>query len=76
MILTPGAVTLAELEAVWPATGRCELDPSARDGIETAAARVAAAVAGAAPVYGVNTVSASSPASRSPRATPRDCNAT
>jgi histidine ammonia-lyase len=54
MILAPGAVTLAELEAVWrgaPAT----LDPGARTGIEAAAARVAAAVAAGAPVYGVNT---------------------
>jgi histidine ammonia-lyase len=54
MILTPGAVPLADLEAVWrgaPAT----LDPAARPAIEAAAARVAAAVAGGAPVYGVNT---------------------
>ena len=54
MILTPGSVTLPALEAVWrgaPAT----LDPAARTGVETAAARVAAAVAAGAPVYGVNT---------------------
>ncbi len=53
-MLTPGQVTLAEIEAVWrgaPVT----LDPAARPAIETAAARVAAAVAGTAPVYGVNT---------------------
>ena len=54
MILTPGSVTLPALEAVWrgaPAT----LDPAARTAVETAAARVAAAVADGAPVYGVNT---------------------
>jgi histidine ammonia-lyase len=53
-MLTPGAVTLAELEAVWRG-GPAALDPGARAGIEAAAARVAAAVAAGAPVYGVNT---------------------
>ena len=53
-MLTPGAVTLAALEAVWRG-GPAALDPAARPAIEAAAARVAAAVAAGAPVYGVNT---------------------
>jgi histidine ammonia-lyase len=52
--LTPGATSLAQLEAVWRGAP-VRLDPSARPAVETAAARVAAAVAGADPVYGVNT---------------------
>jgi len=54
MMLSPGTVTLAQLEAVWR-DGPVALDPAARVGIEAAAARVAAAVASGAPVYGVNT---------------------
>jgi histidine ammonia-lyase len=53
-MLTPGSVTLGELEAVWRG-GPAALDPGARGGVEAAAARVAAAVAAGAPVYGVNT---------------------
>ena len=53
-MLTPGDVTLAALEAVWRG-GPAALDPSARGAIEASAARVAAAVAAGAPVYGVNT---------------------
>ena len=54
MILVPGAVTLAELEAVWRG-GEASLDPEARPAIEAAAGRVAAVVESGAPVYGVNT---------------------
>ena len=54
MILTPGRRRWRELEAVWRG-GPAALDPAARAGIEAAAARVAAAVAAGAPVYGVNT---------------------
>jgi histidine ammonia-lyase len=52
--LTPGATTLADLEAVWRGDA-ARLDPAARPAVETAAARIAAAVAGSDPVYGVNT---------------------
>ena len=55
MILTPGAVTLAELEAVWRGGARRRSTPPRAPAIEAAAARVAAAAAGGAPVYGVNT---------------------
>ncbi len=55
LTLTPGAVTLAELETVWRDEVPVRLDPAARAAIEASAARVAAAVAGSAPVYGVNT---------------------
>ena len=54
-ILTPGAVTLAQLETLWCGGGAAVLAPSARSGIEAAAARVAAAAAGSEAVYGVNT---------------------
>ncbi len=52
--LVPGAATLAELRAVWQGA-EVGLDPACREGVEAAAARVAAAVAGTAAVYGVNT---------------------
>ncbi|MFN3261605.1 MAG: histidine ammonia-lyase [Pikeienuella sp.] len=54
MILKPGAATLAELEAVWRGAA-ASLDPSARPGVEAAAALVAKAASEDAPVYGVNT---------------------
>ncbi|MBB5220938.1 histidine ammonia-lyase [Amaricoccus macauensis] len=54
MILVPGAVTLAELEAVWRG-GEAVLDPDARPAIEAAAKRVEDVVAAGAPVYGINT---------------------
>ncbi len=53
--LTPGATTLAQLEAIWRDEAAARLDPAARPAVEAAAARIAAAVAGGAPVYGVNT---------------------
>lgn len=52
--LRPGQASLADLRAVW-AGAEVFLDRSARDCVEAAAARVAAAAAGTAPVYGVNT---------------------
>ena len=52
--LTPGTTGLAALEAVWRGEA-ARLDPAARPAVEAAAARVAAAVAGVVPVYGVNT---------------------
>ena len=54
MILKPGAVTLAELAAILGG-GDVELDPACRARINAAAAKVAEAAAGGAPVYGVNT---------------------
>lgn len=55
MILTPGVVTLAELEQVWREERAVTLNASARPAIDTAAAMVAQAAAGDAPVYGINT---------------------
>jgi histidine ammonia-lyase len=51
---TPGATTLAELEAIWRGA-EARLDPAARPAVDAAAARVAAVAAGTAAVYGVNT---------------------
>ena len=53
--LIPGQTTLAQLERIWRNEAPVRLDPSARKGIEAAAARIAAAAAGATAVYGVNT---------------------
>lgn len=54
-LLTPGATTLAQLERIWRQEAPAALVPSARAGVEAAAARIAAAAAGDVPVYGVNT---------------------
>jgi histidine ammonia-lyase len=53
--LIPGAVTLAQLERVYRTGVAVTLDPSARAGVDLAASRIAAAAAGTAAVYGVNT---------------------
>ena len=53
--LTPGATTLAQLERLWRQEAPARLHPSARAGVEAAAARIAEAAAGTAAVYGVNT---------------------
>ena len=53
--LRPGGATLADLRAIWEEGAEAALDPSARPGVEAAAAEVARAAAGSAPVYGVNT---------------------
>lgn len=55
LTLTPGAVRLADLEAIWADGVAARLDPQALDGVREAARRVAAAAQGDAPVYGVNT---------------------
>ncbi len=55
LTLTPGAVTLADLETIWRDTVAVRLDPQARPQIEAAAAIVAKAAAGDVAVYGVNT---------------------
>lgn len=55
LILTPGHATLKELEQVYRGQVPVRLDPSCHDAIALAAARIAKAVAGTDPVYGVNT---------------------
>ncbi|MEO1469778.1 MAG: histidine ammonia-lyase [Pseudomonadota bacterium] len=54
VVLRPGATALADLAAVHGGAA-VTLDPAARPGIEAAARLVAAAAAGEAAVYGVNT---------------------
>ena len=55
MIVTPGRMTLAELEQVYRERLAVTLIPQARPQIDAAAAQVARAAAGDAAVYGVNT---------------------
>ncbi len=54
-ILIPGQTTLAQLEHLFRTESPAQLDPSARPGVEWAAACIAEAAAGTAAVYGVNT---------------------
>ena len=53
--LIPGQTTLAQLERIFRDEAPARLDPTARPGVEAAAAAIAAAAAGDAAVYGVNT---------------------
>ena len=53
--LTPGAVDLLTLEALYRAGEPAVLDPAARPGIENSAAVIAEAASADAPAYGVNT---------------------
>ncbi|WP_316860944.1 histidine ammonia-lyase [uncultured Cohaesibacter sp.] len=53
--LTPGAVTLKELESIYREGLAVEIDRSARPAIEEAARRVQRAASGTDAVYGVNT---------------------
>ena len=55
LTLTPGATTLAQLERIYRQQLPVTLDRAAKPGILRAAAAIAAAAAGDAPVYGVNT---------------------
>lgn len=55
LTLIPGSVRLADLERIWREGIPARLDPSARDGVEASAARVAEAAQGGTAVYGVNT---------------------
>ena len=55
LTLTPGAVTLADLEQIYRAQRAVRLDPSCHAGIDRAQARIEAAANGDAAVYGVNT---------------------
>jgi histidine ammonia-lyase len=53
--LTPGAITLAQLERLWQSGAPARLDRACQPAVETARAAIDAAAAGSAPVYGVNT---------------------
>ncbi len=55
LVLTPGAVTLADLETVFRHQAPVRLDPACHPAIAQAAARIDAAANGAAAIYGVNT---------------------
>jgi histidine ammonia-lyase len=55
LTLTPGQVDLTQLEEIYRIEAAIRLDDSCRPAIEAAADRIAAAAAGDAPVYGVNT---------------------
>ena len=55
LTLTPGAVTLADLEKIFREEASVRLDPTCRPAVELAHARIAKAVAGTDAVYGVNT---------------------
>jgi len=55
LVLTPGQVTLTELERIWREGLAVRLADSARKGIADSAARIDAAANGDVPVYGVNT---------------------
>ena len=55
LVLTPGQVTLTELERIWREGLAVRLADSARQGIVESAARIDAAAHGDVPVYGVNT---------------------
>ena len=55
LLLRPGALSLADLQAVHAGGVRVVLSPAALPGIEASAAVVRRAAHGEAPVYGVNT---------------------
>jgi histidine ammonia-lyase len=54
-ILNPGCTLLAQIEQIYREERPVKLHPSARAGVDAAAARIAAAAAGGDAVYGVNT---------------------
>ncbi|MDF1670714.1 MAG: histidine ammonia-lyase [Roseovarius sp.] len=54
-VLTPGAATLTQLEAIWRQSLAVTLDPSVQPAVEAAADMVRRAAAGNEAVYGVNT---------------------
>ncbi len=53
--LSPGSATLTQLAEIYHAGAPARLSPSARAGVDRAAARIAAAASGTEAVYGVNT---------------------
>jgi histidine ammonia-lyase len=69
LTLTPGAVTLADLEKIFCEEASVRLDFACRPAIELAHARIAKAVAGTDAVYGVNTGFGNSPRSKSTQRT-------
>ena len=54
-VLTPGALSLADLRALWSRPAELALDPRARAGVDAAAACVDRVIASGQTVYGVNT---------------------
>jgi len=55
LTLSPGLITLAQLHALWTSAPAVTLAPGFLDAVRASAARVRAATAGEAAVYGVNT---------------------
>ncbi len=55
LLLTPGHVSLSDLETIYRDQCPVILDPSCRAAVDAAAARIATAAAGEQAVYGVNT---------------------
>ncbi|CDZ42178.1 histidine ammonia-lyase [Neorhizobium galegae] len=55
IVLTPGSVSLRELQDIYWNGTPARIDPSFDAGIEKAAARIAQIAAGNEPVYGINT---------------------
>lgn len=55
LTLIPGEATLAQLETLWRTGAPARLDPATAEAIAASAGRIAAAAAGGAAVYGVNT---------------------
>ncbi|MCE8517068.1 histidine ammonia-lyase [Ruegeria pomeroyi] len=55
LTLTPGSATLEQLAQIYFDESPARLSPRCRPAVEAAAARIQAAAAGDAPVYGVNT---------------------
>ena len=55
MEITPGALTLEQLQAIGAAVQPLAIASAARERVRASAALVQRAAAGAAPVYGVNT---------------------
>ena len=55
LVLVPGQVRLADLARIYREDRPVVLDRAARPAVDRSAAAIAAAAAGAAPVYGVNT---------------------
>ncbi len=55
LVLTPGAVTIQDLERIWRDGVAVRVDPACHAGIEAAAARIDQIARGNEAVYGVNT---------------------
>ncbi len=55
LVLTPGAVTIQDLERIWRDSVAVRVDPACYPGIEAAAARIDQIARGNEAIYGVNT---------------------